>query len=44
MLGTGIYNILPGESDTTILTDMVQRFDQDAQAAGLTVASANALG
>ena len=36
MLGTGIYNILPGESDTTILTDMVQRFDQDAQAAGLT--------
>ena len=44
MLGTGIYNILPGESDTTILTDMVQRFDQNAQAAGLTVASANALG
>ena len=44
MLGTGIYNILPGESDTTILTDMVQRFDGDAQAAGLTVASANALG
>ena len=44
MLGTGIYNILPGESDTTILTDMVQRFDQDAQTAGLTVASANALG
>jgi UPF0755 protein len=44
MLGTGIYNVLPGESDTTILTDMVQRFDQDAQAAGLTVASANALG
>ena len=44
MLGTGIYNILPGESDTTILTDMVQRFDQDAQAAGLTVASANAFG
>jgi UPF0755 protein len=44
MLGTGIYNILPGESDTTILTDMVQRFDDDAQTAGLTVASANALG
>jgi UPF0755 protein len=44
MLGVGIYNILPGESDTTILTAMVQRFDQDAQTAGLTVASANALG
>jgi UPF0755 protein len=44
MLGTGIYDVLPGESDTTILTDMVQRFDQDAQTAGLTVASANALG
>jgi len=44
MLGTGIYDILPGESDTTILTDMVQRFDHAAQAAGLDVASANALG
>ena len=36
MLGTGIYLILPGESDTTILTDMVQRFDHDIAAAGLT--------
>jgi UPF0755 protein len=44
MLGTGNYLILPGESDTTILTDMVQRFDQDAQAAGLSTASAAALG
>ena len=30
MLGTGQYLILPGESDTTILADMVQRFDRDA--------------
>jgi UPF0755 protein len=44
MLGTGIYLVLPGESDTAILTDMVQRFDQDAQEAGLTTASASALG
>ena len=44
MLGTGSYLILPGESDTTILTDMVQRFDHDIAAAGLTTSSANALG
>ncbi len=44
MLGTGGYLILPNESDTTILTDMVQRFDHDAQAAGLSTASAAALG
>ena len=44
MLGTGNYLILPNESDTTILTDMVQRFDHDAQAAGLSTASAAAMG
>jgi|HubBroStandDraft_6_1064221.scaffolds.fasta_scaffold83490_2 UPF0755 protein len=44
MLGTGQYLILPGETDTTILQDMVQRFDRDAGAAGLSVASAAALG
>jgi peptidoglycan lytic transglycosylase G len=44
MLGTGSYLILPNESDTAILTDMVQRFDHDAQAAGLSAASAAALG
>jgi UPF0755 protein len=44
MLGTGTYLVLPGESDTTILTDMVQRFDHDSAAAGLTSASATALG
>jgi UPF0755 protein len=44
MLGTGSYLILPGESDVTILRLMVERFDRDAQAAGLSVASAAALG
>ena len=44
MLGTGNYLVLPGESDTTIVTDMVQRFDHDAQTAGLSTASAAALG
>ena len=44
MLGTGSYLVLPGESDVTILRLMVARFDRDAQAAGLSVASAAALG
>lgn len=44
MLGTGEYLILPGESDLTALQAMVQRFDRDAAAAGLSTASAAALG
>jgi UPF0755 protein len=44
MLGTGTYLVLPGESDTTILTDMVTRFDADAARAGLTAAAATTLG
>jgi UPF0755 protein len=44
MLGTGQYLILPGETDQTIVQDMVTRFDRDAQAAGLSTASAEALG
>jgi UPF0755 protein len=44
MLGTGEYLILPGETDQTIVQDMVIRFDRDAQAAGLSTASAAALG
>jgi len=44
MLGTGSYLILPGESDLTIVRDMVQRFDRDAQATGLSTAPAAALG
>ena len=30
MLGTGTYLVVPGESDTTLLTDMVHRFDAQA--------------
>jgi UPF0755 protein len=44
MLGTGDYLILPGETDVTIVRDMVDRFDNDAQAAGLSTASAAAFG
>ena len=44
MLGTGTYQVLPGETDTTLLTDMVNRFDTQATAAGLSAASASALG
>src|SRR5580704_8903726 len=41
MLGTGRYLIFPGESNTAIVTDMVQRFDRNAQAAGLSTAAAS---
>jgi UPF0755 protein len=44
LLGTGIYQVLPGESTTALLTAMVDRFDQQATAAGLSTASAAALG
>jgi UPF0755 protein len=44
LLGTGIYLVLPGESDTTILSDMVARFDKNAAVVGLTPAAATALG
>jgi UPF0755 protein len=44
LLGTGTYLVLPGETDTTILVDMVKRFDSQATSAGLTTASASALG
>jgi UPF0755 protein len=44
MLGIGQYLILPGETDLTIVQDMVTRFDRYAQGAGLSMASAAALG
>jgi peptidoglycan lytic transglycosylase G len=44
MLGTGQYLILPGESDLTVLQQMVQRFDKDATAEGLSTTSSAALG
>ena len=43
LLGTGTYVVLPGETDTTLLTQMVTRFDQTADAVGL-VPGAAALG
>jgi UPF0755 protein len=44
MLGLGRYLILPGESDLTIVQEMVTRFDRSAQTAGLSTASAAAVG
>jgi UPF0755 protein len=44
MLGTGNYLVLPGESDTALLTAMVHRFEAQAAAAGLSSGAASALG
>jgi UPF0755 protein len=44
LLGTGTYLVVPGETDTTLLTDMVRSFDAQAMAAGLNATSASALG
>jgi UPF0755 protein len=44
LLGSGTYNVLPGESDTAILTAMVTRFDAQATTAGVSATSASALG
>jgi UPF0755 protein len=44
LLGTGTYLVRPGESDATLLAAMVQRLEQQATAAGLSTASATALG
>jgi UPF0755 protein len=44
LLGTGTYTVLPGESDTSILRDMVLRFNAQAQQAGLTFATASERG
>ncbi len=40
LLGTGQYVVVPGETDTKLLTDMVDRFDQLAQSLDLQTASA----
>ena len=40
LLGTGSYRILPGESDTQLLTQMIDRFD--SQANGLNLAAGSA--
>jgi UPF0755 protein len=44
MLGAGNYIVVPGETDTQILQKMVTAFDQQATSAGLSTASASALG
>jgi UPF0755 protein len=40
LLGTGEYVIVPGESDSQLLTKMIDRFDKEAQAQGLAAGSA----
>jgi UPF0755 protein len=44
LLGTGTYDVSPGETDADLLTAMVQRFSAQAARAGLTPAAAAALG
>jgi UPF0755 protein len=44
LIGTGNYLVVPGETDAQVLGQMVTRFDRQATAAGLTTASASALG
>lgn len=40
LLGTGSYQVLPGETGTQLLTQMVDRFDSQANALGLTTGAA----
>jgi UPF0755 protein len=44
LLGAGSYRVLPTTSAMTLLTEMVNRFDQQAAAAGATPAAAQGLG
>jgi UPF0755 protein len=44
MVGTGTFLVAPGETDTSLLTAMVHRFDTQATAAGLSTTSAAAFG
>jgi UPF0755 protein len=44
LLGTGTYQVLRGETARQLLTRMIDRFDRQAAAAGLTTTSAAALG
>lgn len=43
LLAPGTYTVMPGETDTQLLTQMVDRFDTTADALGL-VAGAGRLG
>ncbi len=40
LLGTGRYVIVPGETDTQLLTSMIDRFDKEADSLGLAAGSA----
>jgi UPF0755 protein len=40
LLGTGSYQLVPGETDTQLLTDMIDRFDTQADAMNLTAGAA----
>ena len=40
LLGTGDYVVVPGETDSQLLTVMIDRFDTEADAVGLTAGSA----
>jgi len=40
LLGTGTYVVVPGETDRQLLTDMVNRFDTQADGLGLSAGSA----
>ncbi|HLN16716.1 MAG TPA: endolytic transglycosylase MltG [Acidimicrobiales bacterium] len=44
LVGSGTYEVVPGETERQLLQAMVQRFDRQAVAAGLTPAAAAALG
>ncbi len=41
LLGTGTYDVLPGESDVQVLHQMVDRFDAEAASVGLAAGAAN---
>jgi len=40
LLGTGDYTLVPGETDTQLLTEMIDRFDAQADAMNLTAGAA----
>ncbi len=39
LLGTGVYTVVPGETDTDLLAKMIDRFDTQADALGLAAGS-----
>lgn len=41
LLGTGVYQVVPGETNTQLLTLMIDRFDAEANAVGLAAKAAS---